>query len=118
MSRTITLFVLIAGFAVALAPTAAAAATPTSPSQAPYAGCTDWYLQSTYPMSADDAKWVFSCSEGEIDWDSMTGWQLTNYYYWNDELSQILWFETSITDLDDWWFYNCTIYPGGGACEA
>jgi hypothetical protein len=117
MSRTtITLLVLIAGLAVAFAPTAAA--TPNPPSQAPYAGCTDWYLQSTYPMSTDDPKWVFSCSEGEVDWDSMTGWQVTNYYYWNDELSQITWYETSIVDLDDWWFYDCTLYPSGGACDA
>jgi hypothetical protein len=108
--------VVIAAFAMAFVPTAAA--TPTAPSQAPYAGCTDWSLQSTYPMTPDDPKWVFTCTEGAIDWNNGTGWEVTNYYYWNDQLSQILNYETTVVDLDDWWFSDCMFYFGGHACEA
>jgi hypothetical protein len=113
---TIMLLVLIAALAMAFAPTAAA--TPTAPSQPPYAGCTDWHLQSTYPMTPDDPRWVFTCTEGAIDWNNGTGWEVTNYYYWNDQLSEITAFETSIVDLDDWWFSDCTFYLAGQACEA
>jgi hypothetical protein len=113
---TIMLLVLIAAFAMAVAPTAGA--TSTAPSQPPYAGCTDWHLQSSYPMTPDDPKWVFTCTEGAIDWSNGTGWEVTNYYYWNDQLSEIINYETTVVDLDDWWFSDCMVYFAGHACEA
>jgi hypothetical protein len=69
-------------------------------------------------MTPDDPKWVFTCTEGAIDWSNGTGWEVTNYYYWNDQLSEIINYETTVVDLDDWWFSDCMVYFAGHACEA
>jgi hypothetical protein len=69
MRRLIVLLVLTAASAALLAAPAAATTTPARPLQPPsayvetawYEGCSDWYLQSTYPMSGADPQWVFTC---------------------------------------------------------
>jgi hypothetical protein len=92
-----------------------AAATPSFPPVTPYDGCTDWHLQSWYPMTADDPQWAFGCEatgdEYEIAW-----WRYEEYF-WNADSSQVTWFATTLW-YDDWYMY-CNLYPSGiGACDA
>lgn len=108
--------------AIVLAISAVAAATPPPPPQPPaayaqtafYDACTDWFLQSTWPMSVSDPKWSFLCSNGSPDSGSEDGW------YWNADLQAAIWFHTAVWDWG--WYWDCTAYPygldGGGACDA
>jgi len=119
------LIVVVASMAL-LAPTAVA--TPAAPPQPPqastlptyYEGCTDWNLQSSYPMSADHPEWVFSCWWGDnYSEENWTGWRAHDLYYWNADSSQVMWYGANVIDLENWWFWDCILYPDGiGMCDA
>jgi hypothetical protein len=116
MRRAIIILFVVAALAAFLAPSAAA--TPPAPSQPPYEGCSDWYVQSWYPMSTEDSQWVFRCEWDDnfspTDW---TGTWVASDYYWNAESSQVTWFATYVFDWG--WYYSCVLYPDGvGACDA
>jgi hypothetical protein len=117
MSRTIVAaLVAVAATAALVAPTAVAA--PAPPSQPPYEDCSQWFLQSWYPISADEPKWVFRCEwEDNFSPQEWTGSWVANDYYWNAQSSEIRWFAT---DVIDWgWYWSCVLYPYGvGACDA
>jgi hypothetical protein len=110
--------VAVLAFGVALlgvfAP-AAAADTPAFPAVAPSEGCTDWHLQTWYPMSPDDPQWTFGC---EVTGDEYgIAWWRYDEYYWNADSSQVMWFAT--TFWEDGWYTYCNLYPSGiGACDA
>lgn len=108
----ITAFVVVAALAALLGP--AAAATSAPPSQQPYAGCSDWNLQTL-----GDSYWVFSCTEEDnFSPTDGTGWWMENDYYWDANSSQVFWFATYIIDLDSDWYYSCVFPPGSaGACS-
>jgi hypothetical protein len=92
-----------------------AAATPSFPPVTPYDGCTDWHLQSWYPMTADDPQWAFGC-EATGDEYGIAWWRYEEYF-WNADSSQVTWFATTLW-YDDWYMY-CNLYPSGiGACDA
>jgi hypothetical protein len=111
----ITVFIAIAASAALWLP--AASATPAPPSQLPYEGCSDWYVQTSYPMSEDDPQWVFRCSAGNISWEEGTGWWGASDYYWNADSSQVVHFADYFVDLDEGFFWSCVLYPSGsGAC--
>jgi hypothetical protein len=111
----ITAFVVIAASAALWIP--AASATPAPPPQPPYEGCSEWYVQTGPPMSADDAQWVFRCSAGNVSWEEGTGWWSASDYYWNAESSQVIHFADHFVDLDEGFGFSCVLYPSGsGAC--
>jgi len=120
MARRLIVLLLVAASAAAFAAPAAATTTPPRPPQPPsayvqpatYDGCTDWSLQSFYPGSVANPKWVFTCwSNGG---DSSYSWQARDSYYWNADLQNAILFQQAIWDSDGW-FWSC--YVGGGACS-
>lgn len=96
----------------------AAAATQDAPPVAPYEGCSDWYLQSTRPMSAEDTQWVFRCSwEDNFSSEDWTGSFGHSDYYWNADRSTVIWFSGFVYDWG--WIWSCNLYPSGvGMCNA
>jgi hypothetical protein len=73
--------------------------------------------QTSYPMSEDDAQWVFRCSAGNVSWEEETGWWGASDYYWNAESSQVIHFADYFVDLDEGFGFSCVLYPSGtGAC--
>ena len=92
-----------------------AGATSSFPPVTRYDGCTDWHLQSWYPMTPDDPQWVFGCeATGE---EHGIAWRRFEEYYWNADSSQVMWFATTLW-YDDW-YTSCNLYPSGvGACDA
>jgi hypothetical protein len=121
--RLIALLVLAAAAAVVVA--APAEASPPPPPGPPSAyvqtatynnGCTDWYLQSTYPMSATDPQWVFTCSSTD-GWPDSYYWTSQDSYYWNADRQTVIQFQWTVWDSTGW-YWDCTLYPYGiGACN-
>ncbi len=111
-----TALIVVAASIALFASTAAATSAP--PPQPPYVGCGDWYVQSSYPMSADDPQWVFRCSwEDNFSPTDWTGTWVANDYYWNADSSQVTWFASYVIDWG--WYWSCVLYPSGvGACDA
>jgi hypothetical protein len=123
--RLIALLVLVAAVAAVFAD-GAVATTPPRPPQPPSVyvqtaaynnGCSDWYLQSNYPMSTANPKWVFSCSN--TYWydpsDPEAWYQTYDSYFWNaDSQKAILW---DYGVWDNWmgWYWDCPFYFVG-AC--
>jgi hypothetical protein len=110
----ITTVLVIATCAALVVPSAGA--TPTAPTEPPYDGCSDWYVQTWYPMSEADQQWVFRCEAGDISWEDGTGWWGYSDYYWNAEWSTITWFAWQSVNLDEGWGFGCVFYPEPGAC--
>jgi len=123
MRRLIALLVLVAASTALVA--APASATPPPPTQPPsayvqtatYGGCSDWYLQTTYPMSAADPQWVFTCwNDWAVD-DSYYGTS-QDWYYWKADWQTVILYEQAVWDSAGW-YWDCTLYPYGyGACNA
>jgi hypothetical protein len=121
MTRRLIALVVLAAASAAVLAAPAAATTPPPPTAPPSAyvqtatynnGCTDWYLQSTYPMSATDPQWVFYCSNYDGYFTSQDG------YYWNPDLQTVILFEQAVWDDGFDWYWSCTLYPYGiGACN-
>jgi hypothetical protein len=108
-------FAVLALVSALTGPIAVPAAATPAPPPSPYEGCTDWYLQTWYPMSPDDAHWAFTCTENGDEYGS--SWERIEEYYWNADSSQVMWFATTFW-FDDWYTY-CNLYPYGiGACDA
>src|SRR5262249_191092 len=119
--RMIALLLVVAASAALLA-APAAATTPPRPAQPPsayvqtatYDGCTDWSLQSTYPMSVANPKWVFRCWNDYGD--SSYFYETSDSYYWNADLQKAIQFNQTVWDSDGW-YWSCTLYPSFvGAC--
>jgi hypothetical protein len=111
----ITALVVIAATTALFASTASAA--PAPPTQPSYEGCSDWYLQSSYPMSLEDTQWVFRCVWEDSMSEDGTGWWWASDYYWNAESSQVMWFASYMAEAG--WYWSCVLYPYGiGMCDA
>jgi hypothetical protein len=116
--RLIVVLVMVAASAAVLA--APAEATPPRPPQPPGAyvqtaaynnGCTDWFLQSTYPMSPAAPQWVFTCQ-------SFDGYLYAeDRYYWNADRQTVILYEQTVWDDGFDWYTDCTLYRYG-ACPA
>jgi hypothetical protein len=121
--RLIVLLLVVAASAAAFAAPAAATTTPPRPPQPPsayvqtatYDGCTDWSLQSTWPMSVANPKWVFRCWNDYGD--SSYSYETSDSYYWNADLQKAILFNQAVWDSTGW-YWSCTFYSGGGACPA
>jgi hypothetical protein len=122
--RLIVLLVLVAASAAVFA-APAVATTPPRPPQPPsayvqtatYDGCTDWSLQSTWPMSAANPKWVSTCwNTYWYDPSDPDAWyQTLDSYFWNADLQKAILWDYGVWDNWMGWYWDCPFYFVG-AC--
>ena len=85
-------------------------------------GCTDWSLQSNWPFSVANPKWVFTCTNTDFYdfYDPVNypnawyqGW---DRYYWNANAQKaVLWDYGGYDAWMDW--YNDCPFGFAGACS-
>jgi hypothetical protein len=105
----------------ALSASAATTTTPAPPPAPPSAyvqtsdytdGCTDWSLQSTWPFSVANPKWVFTCTNTFwYDPSDPDAWLRSwDSYYWNADKQTAIQWQYQIWDNYLFWWDSCTFY--------
>jgi len=127
MTRRLIVFLVLVAASAAVLAAPAAAATPPRPPQPPsayvqtatYDGCTDWSLQSTWPMSVANPKWVFTCwNIYYYDPSDPEAWYETyDSYFWNADLQKAILWDYGVWDNWLGWYWDCPFYFVG-ACPA